>query len=149
MLLRDHLPPRSHHWYSAVTQETQLFGLNMLELLLAVAIIGGALAATVPTVRAVFDRLERRDLATYLAQAGNTEMAALVLETAERGGGLAFQGMIDDAVHYAGIPREDIEAFAAEMGGYEEFGSIEEKAGFLVRTIDEWKARLDAGDMPP
>lgn len=142
-------PPRKHHWYSSLTDETRLLGLNILELLLAVAIIGGALAATVPTVRGVFDRLERRELATYLAQAGSTEMAGLALETVEQGGGLALQRMVDGAVHYAGIPGEDIEEFAAEMGRYEEFGSIEEKAGFLVRTIDEWKARLDPGDIAP
>ena len=141
-------PPRKRRWYSSVTDETRLFGLNMLELLLAVAIIGGALAATVPTVRGVFDRLERRDLATYLAQAGNTEMAGLALETVEQGGGLALLQMVEDAVAYAGIPREDIREFAAEMGRYQEFGSTEEKAGFLVRTIDEWKARFDPDDIP-
>ncbi len=143
------LPPRERHWYSALTQETQLAGLNLLELILVIAVIGGALAAAVPTVSAVFDRLERRDLATYLASAGDTNMAGRAIETAEQGGALALRLMIDDAVNYAGIPSGEIEEFAAEMGRYEEFGSIEEKAGFLVRTVDEWKARFGDGQLPP
>ena len=142
------MPPRKHRWYSPLTEVNLPYGLNLLELILAIAIIGGALAAAVPTVRAVFDRLEGRELATYLASAGGTEMAGLALETVEQGGGLALRRMVDDAVNYAGVPREDIDAFAAEMGRYEEFGSLEEKAGFLVRTIDEWKARYDDGDLP-
>ncbi len=141
-------PPRERHWYSSLTQETQLAGLNLLELLLVVVILGTAIAAGLPTVRAVFDNLERRDLATYLASAGDTNMAGLAVETAEQGGALALRRMVDDAVNYAGIPREDIGAFASEMARYEEFGSIEEKAGFLVKTIDEWKARYDGGQLP-
>ena len=141
-------PPRKRHWYSSVTEETRLYGLNILELILVIAIIGGALAAAAPTARAVFDSLERRDLATYLAEAGNTEMTGLGLETAERGGGTALQQMIGDAVHYASVPREDVQAFAAEMSRYDEFGSTEARAGFLVRTIDDWKARYDAGRVP-
>ena len=91
---------------------------------------------------------EQRSLATYLASAGDTSMAGLAVETAEQGGALALRRIVDDAVNYAGIPREDIGAFTAEMGRHEEFGSIEEKAGFLVRTIDEWKARYDADQLP-
>ena len=91
---------------------------------------------------------EQRSLATYLASAGDTSMAGLAVETAEQGGALALRRIVDDAVNYAGIPREDIGAFTAEMGRHEEFGSIEEKAGFLVRTIDEWKARYDDGQLP-
>ena len=140
-------PPRDHRWYSPLTEGNLPYGLNLLELLLAIAIIGGALAAVVPAVGAVFDDVERRELATYLASAGDAEMTGLAIETAERGGRLALQRMVDDAVNYAGIPREDIETFAAELSRYEEFGSIEEKAGFLVRTIDEWKARYE-GQLP-
>ena len=68
-------------------------------------------------------------------------MAGPALETVERGGAPALRQMVGDAVNYAGIPREDIEAFATELGRYEEFGSVEEKAGYLVRAVDEWKAR--------
>ena len=97
----------------------------------------------------MFENLERRDLATYLTSAGDTKMAGLAVETAEAGGALALRRMLDDAVNYAGIPRDDIGAFAAEMGRYDEFGSVEERAGFLIRTIDEWKARYDGGQLPP
>ncbi len=110
------IPPRKHHWYAPLTEGNLPYGLNLLELLLAIAIIGGALAAAIP---------------------------------AARGGALALRLMIDDAVNYAGIPSGEIEEFAAEMGRYEEFGSIEEKAGVLVRTVDEWKARFGDGQLPP
>ena len=143
------IPPRKHRWYTPLTEGNLPYGLNLLELLLAIAIIGAALAAAVPTVSAVFDRLERRDLATYLASAGDTNITGLAIETAEQGGELALRRIVDDAVNYAGIPLEDVDEFAAEMGRYEEFGSIEEKAGFLVRTIDEWKARYGDGQLPP
>lgn len=143
------LPPRKRHWYAPLTEGNLPYGLNLLELLLAIAIIGAALAAVIPAARSVFDDIERRDLATYLASAGDTNMAGLAVETAEQGGALALRRMVGDAVNYAGVPLGDIDAFAAEMRRYEEFGSIEEKAGFLVRTVDEWKARYDGGPLPP
>ena len=90
----------------------------------------------------------REGAALHLAADG-TEMAGLALETAEQVVALALRQMVDDAVHYAGIPREDIEAFATELGRYEELGSVEEKAGYSVRAVDEWKARYADGQLPP
>lgn len=101
-----------------------------------------------PTLGDLFDRLDRRELATYLAQAGDTQIAGLALETVENGGAGALQGMIEDAVSYAGVPREGIEEFATELGRYDEYGTAEAQAGFLVRTVDEWKARYDTGQLP-
>lgn len=141
-------PARRRRWYSSFADEPRFFGLNILELLLAVAIIGGAIAATVPTIAVVFDRLERRDLATYLAQAGDAQMAGLALETVEQGGAIALRAMIEDAASFAGVQDEHVGEFAREFRRYEEFSTEEEQAGFLVRTVDEWKARYNTGKLP-
>ena len=41
------------------------------------------------------------------ASVGGTEMAWLALATVERGGTLALRQMVDDAVNYAGILRDE------------------------------------------